>query len=131
MKDYFITIKQLIQINEHYSEGLVVKTGIPQGTIFGPLLYILFVNELLDKYIKGTIISQSDDTGIKLQEKQYDKLELLANETLDNIADWLRENGMFLNLKKTSMISENYVDSMPKRLKIVVSYNYCIVIPLK
>lgn len=75
-----------------------MKMVVLQGTILSPLLFILNVNEDLDKDIQGTIISYAEDTGNILHEKQWGKLELVADETLNNCAEWLREQGVPLNM---------------------------------
>ena len=85
---------------------------MPQGSVLGPLLFIIYSNDL-PKSIKSSSILFADDTTIYLTGKDKTKLFLDMKNDLVNLIDWFRANKLSLNISKT-----NYVLFTPKRIKI-------------
>ena len=65
MKDYLQGRKQRVSVNGTLSDIRAVKSGVPQGSILGPLLFVLFINSIQDRVSPGTQIAlYADDTKI-------------------------------------------------------------------
>lgn len=92
------------------SSPTVVKYGVPQGSILGPLLFIAYINDLLKLNIDGTICSYADDTQLTFQAKNRHELFAKANKGFKVIREWMLDNMLTLNLDKT-----NYIDFSRKR----------------
>ncbi|VVC42722.1 Reverse transcriptase domain, partial [Cinara cedri] len=54
--------KQIVQINNTTGDEMSINCGIPQGSILGPLSFILYINSICDLKINGQIITYADDT---------------------------------------------------------------------
>jgi hypothetical protein len=97
LKERFCLVKQC----ELKSEMEPLRTGVPQGSILGPLLFIIFVNDLNYLNISSKLYQYADDTTITFAS---DSLAMLTNTlTIDlaQVANWLYHNHLLLNVKKT------------------------------
>ena len=78
-----------------------VKCGVPQGSILGPLLFIIYMNDLynVSKFLFS--ILYADDTCVLLNGKHLDELIVLINKELNLLFTWLQANKLSLNGQKT------------------------------
>jgi hypothetical protein len=76
--------------------------SVGQGSIGGPLLFLLFINDVTELPLKGRVTLSADDTTITLSAKTYTELEMLANNDLSLINEWLLKNRLILNSKKSN-----------------------------
>lgn len=100
---------QRVKLNDTHSDILEVSCGVPQGTVLGPLLFIIFINDLLkiNTNLNTEIISYADDTAILLSERTTESLYYEANRILNNIYTWFCKNKLKLNLLKSKYILFN------------------------
>ena len=78
-----------------------VSIGVPQGSILGPLLFILHVNDLPEAVSECSILMYADDTVLFCSSSQASTIEMKLNEELFKIERWLFSNSLFINVKKT------------------------------
>ena len=87
-----------------YSRNYTVEYGAPQGSCLGPLMFLIFVNDLqLNLIFSGTILF-ADDTTIYSSHKNLDYLKWSIEQDLTCIADWFRANKLTLNLTKSECL---------------------------
>ena len=85
-----------------YSEQMTVNTGVPQGSVLGPLLFIIYINDLplcLDKCKSGIF---ADDTTIYYSNKNLSDVYSAIKSDLEILMDWFKANKLSCNLNKTS-----------------------------
>ena len=102
-KSYLTHRKHFIQYKAHCSPMNFIETGVPQGSVLGPLLFIIYTNDLpkclKNKNLKCLLFA--DDTTIYETNSEVTKLYDSLNDNLNVLADWFRANKLSLNVNKT------------------------------
>ena len=101
-KDYLTNRKQYVSFQCNNSQKLSITCGVPQGSILGPLLFILYINDILKSSPKLSFILFADDTNIIYSHKDMDVLTTTLNTELAKVQTWFECNKLSLNIGKTN-----------------------------
>jgi hypothetical protein len=102
-RSYLTNRLQYVNINGASSNLTSITTGVPQGSILGPLLFLIFVNDI-SYALKSTTLSFADDTTIVIKSNNVKNLYANANQELENLHQWCCANKLKLNASKTTYI---------------------------
>lgn len=102
--DYLKNRTQYVYFKGKKSKAMSITCGVPQGSILGPLLFLLYINDLSMTSSILKFVLFADDTNVFLSHSSYDLLFKIANDELIVIADWFKINRLSLNLEKTNFI---------------------------
>lgn len=91
-------------INNEISDLKEIKYGVPQGSILGPLLFLIYINDLPNATNLFKYFLFADDTSLTITHTNISELIRLANEGLIKIANWFNVNKLALNLEKTHYV---------------------------
>ena len=104
LKSYLTNRKQKCQIRNSFSSERLIKCGVPQGSILGPLLFLLYINDLPHCLSKTKPRLFADDTNLTASANSMTDLEAAVNSDLENLRKWLIANKLSLNVAKTEFI---------------------------
>ena len=96
--------KQFVSINGYDSEFAEINCGVPQGSVLGPLLFLLYITDLNQAITFCKLHHFADDTNLLYLGKSIKKLNKLVNFDLKNLLYWLNANKISLNVKKTKLV---------------------------
>ena len=106
---------KFVVINGHKSDYLSITGSVPQGSFLGPLLFLLYINDLPNTLKFLSFHSFADDTNIYCSRND---LELILNQELHAVAEWMKSNRLALSILKTNFVLFHF-----KRLKPYKSLN--------
>jgi hypothetical protein len=103
-KSYLKDRKQVCSVNGKVSASKNIKCGVPQGSNLGPILFLLYINDLPNslKTSKPTLFA--DDTNLTCEGQNSSEIENKLNEELRNLHQWLTANKLTLNEEKTEFM---------------------------
>jgi hypothetical protein len=101
-KNYLSNRKQYVSYNTCESELKHIICGVPQGSILGPLLFILYVNDIVYTSKILNIILFADDTTILYSSKHINSKICLVNRELEEVSNWFKANKLSVNASKTN-----------------------------
>lgn len=104
ISSYLCHRSQLVEIGEYVSTTKPVKSGVPQGSILGPFLFILYINEIVNIDETAKYIIYADDTSLFFSGCSGSDLANRANKTLACISSWASNNNLKLNASKTKAV---------------------------
>ena len=102
LKSYLEGRKQYVCYNACASGHVEIDIGIPQGSILGPLLFILYVNEFCNVSPSSTFIQFADDTNIFTTGSSLENIFNKLNRELLVVDEWIRANNLVLNVSKST-----------------------------
>lgn len=102
------------------SSSLDVSVGVPQGSVLGPVLFLLYLNDVDDVGCDEHRTAYADDVSFLISNKFSDILEETSNNVLSELSAWFGRNSMFLNVDKTQFVRFH------SRQKQSESINLCI-----
>lgn len=111
-KNYLINRTQFVTVHGNNSSIRTTNCGVPQGSVLGPLLFLLYINDLPNATSFFTSLF-ADDTALALSSSDLNVLFRVANRELSKAAEWFGTNKLTLNVSKTK-----YIVFRKKQMKI-------------
>ena len=103
-KSYRSNRSHYVSINGYDFSLAVINCGVPQGSVLGPLPFLLYINDLNQATKFCKVHHFADDTNLLCHSNSVKKLNKLVNADLKHLVNWLNANKISLNVRKTEMV---------------------------
>ena len=121
-ESYLCDRRQYVSINNHVSSLTTISHGVPQGSVLGPLLFLVYINDIVRCSTKLNFLLFADDTTIYVSGQDLRELEDIVNSELVHVYNWINSNKLTLNVDKTHyMLSHNRTRSQTTNITIKVN----------
>ena len=121
IQNYLYNRKQYVAVSGLNSHMLPIACGVPQGSILGPILFILYINDMSRVSDQLKFIIFADDTNIFHSSPNLDTAASLMNRELEKLNTWFKVNKLSLNIKKTNyMLFGSNSKKKQKPINIVI-----------
>ena len=85
-----------VHVENSFLDKALISCGVPQGSILGPLLFLLYVNDMVQA-VNCDLLLYADDTGLIFQHKDINIIEQQLNRNFSNICDWFVDNKLSIH----------------------------------
>ena len=103
-KSYLSERRQQTKFKKYISCEETVTSGVPQGSIMGPILFISFINDLPESFNNCKIVSYADDTQILVSAKRSKQIKKMLETLINNAQLWYSRNSLLNNISKTETL---------------------------
>ena len=120
--NFLLERKQKVVVNKHSSEWSEVKSGVPQGTILAPLLFLIYIADIGDDVIDSILASYADDSKLRKKIKSEQDGEKLQSD-LNTVFRWTDTNLMKFNLSKFEILRIGKQQHLKENIKYTTPQN--------
>ena len=117
LDDYMSARKQFVQLSRYQSGPKTITYGVPQGSILGPKLFSIFVNDLPESISSGDLFMFADDTTIFTIGENTDNIILTLQSVLDQVYTWCQSNRLIAHESKSEALiisKQSFIGPMPR-----------------
>ena len=105
LSSYLRGRKQVVKFHQETSEFCDITCGVPQGSVPGPTLFLLFINDIFNFAVEACVLNMyADNVIIYTSKTSKDELECRFQFCIDNISNWYSMNKLCIDKKKSNVM---------------------------
>ena len=116
LRNYFSNRQQYVECNGVTSSFNTIRCGVPQGSVLGPLLFLIYINDVCNVSDALELVLFADDTNLFFSHHDLSNLTNIVNIELLKLSDWFKADKLSLNIKKS-----NYIIFRPRQKRQITS----------
>lgn len=124
IKSYLSGRKMIVKMEDITSEMRDVKLGVPQGSVLGPLLFGIYVNDLPCNITNGRVTMFADDMTITVTANSPEKIQVVVSLVIEELNTWCDRNKLILNNKKTICLNFNLQKPLREDLLSMINIKF-------
>lgn len=105
-----------VKLNGHESEIHNLVLGVPQGSVLGPLLFLLYINNVPENITSGHVTIFADDLTVTLVAHTLEELQAVVDKTMEEVSTWAQRDKLILNNSKTVFMNFTIQRPLPNNL---------------
>ena len=115
IQNYLSQRNQRVFIGNALSDQKIINAGVPQGSVLGPLLFLVYVNDIADSVLSTTRLF-ADDSSLAVSSNNPSYIETILNHDLEKISEWAKQWLVTFNPSKTEVVYFSLNNSQPPSL---------------
>ena len=119
-RSYLTGRKQFVSYLNSLSSNQLIDIGVPQGSLLGPLLFLIYINDIVNSASRLQFLLYADDSNLYISGHDVNNLITIANQDLINVNNWLACNKLSLNISKSHYVIFNRNKTFPPSLNTVM-----------
>ena len=124
IENYLKDRSQCVIYNKAMSSCKKTVCGVPQGSLLGPLLFLIYINDIYRCSSLLRFIIFADDTTIVITGKSWDEISAILNRELSSLSNWFIANKPSLNIQKTNCIAFSKIRNSAPPLAIKIGNDF-------
>ena len=121
-QDYLTNRKKVVKYGQIRSKEMLIETGVPQGSIPGPILFLLYMNDIENCSKLLSFVLFADDTNIFYSNSCLEAINEVVQTEINKVTEWLNVNKLSLNITKTKFILFRSINKKPNHdFKITIN----------
>lgn len=125
-KNYLECRSYRVKIGGNLSEEIMLNSGVPQGSKLGPILYLIYANEMISLLKNSSAFAYADDTAIIVSKDNLEVAAQTMQSELNLITRWCHDNGLIINASKTKLMHIRLPHLKSSSIRIKFHENDCL-----
>ena len=125
-ESYLSNMKQYVSIKNGSSSMSNIIFGVPQGQVMGPVLFLLYINDIHRSSNQIRFIHFGDDTTVFASDFDINNVHAIVNRELVGVDNWLKANRLSLNVKTTSLreslLALSQLSHLPEKMQLTLEF---------